>query len=141
MNSQKMCGKVRRIAFRGAVVVALTALAALVLTAGQQGSAPVPYGAQSPVPPRPFPQSQSSSPPLPVAPPLNNPLTLKQKSAIVNANFKSTKHDVEKLSKLVQTLDDELKKSNPDVLSLSIVKQTDKIAKLARKIKNEAKSY
>ncbi|MGH9451818.1 MAG: hypothetical protein ACRD11_14980 [Terriglobia bacterium] len=141
MNSQKMGGNFRRSAFRGAVVVALTVLAALVLAAAKQGSAPAPYGAQSPVPPHQFPQSLSSSPSLPVAPPLNNPLTLKQKSAIVNANFRSTKHDVEKLSKLVQTLDDELKKSNPDVLSLSIVKQTDKIAKLARKIKNEAKSY
>ncbi|MGH9398454.1 MAG: hypothetical protein ACRD18_16600 [Terriglobia bacterium] len=74
-------------------------------------------------------------------PATSNPLSLKQKDAILKANFKSTQRDVEKLSKLVQALDQEMKKSNPNVLSVSIVQQADKIEKLARKIKNEARSY
>lgn len=74
-------------------------------------------------------------------PPINTPLTIKQKDAIVKSNFKTTQHDVDKLSKLVQMLDTEMKKSNPNVLSVSIVRQANKIEKLAKKIKDEAKAY
>lgn len=80
--------------------------------------------------------------PIVVEPPIfGSRLSLRQKDAIVKANFKSTQRDVAKLSKLVQGLNQEMKKSNPDVLSLGIVKQAERIEKLAKKIKNEAKSY
>lgn len=74
-------------------------------------------------------------------PPIDAPLTIKQKDAIVKSNFKTTQHDVDKLSKLVQLLNTEMKKSNPNVLSVSIVRQASKIEKLAKKIKDEAKAY
>lgn len=67
--------------------------------------------------------------------------SLKQKDAIVRANFKKTKDDVSKLFKLTQALQEEIAKSNPNVLSLSIIGKADKIEKLAKKIKNEAKAY
>lgn len=74
-------------------------------------------------------------------PPINAPLSLRQKNAIVVSNFKNTERDVAKLQKLVQTLDKEMKKSNPNILSVGIVRQAAKIEKLAKKIKNEAKEY
>lgn len=142
MKSQRMCGKIRGIAFRGVFVAVLIALTTPVMRAAQNGiSPPLPDNSQVPGRSRQTIQSLPTSPSLPVEPSLSNPLTMKQKSAILQANFKSTKRDIDKLSKLVQALDQEMKKSNPNVLSVSFVKQTDKIAKLARKIKNEAKSY
>ncbi|MDE3181641.1 MAG: hypothetical protein KGM47_18500 [Acidobacteriota bacterium] len=68
-------------------------------------------------------------------------LSRRQKDALVKANLKATQHDVDKLSKLVQALDQEMKKASPDILSVSIVEQANKIEKLAKKIKNETKSY
>jgi hypothetical protein len=68
-------------------------------------------------------------------------LSRRQKDALVNDNFKKTKADVAKLSKLVHSLQQQLSKSNANILSLSIVKQAGKIEKLAKKIRNEAKAY
>ncbi len=68
-------------------------------------------------------------------------MSRKQKDAIVNENFEQTKKDVSQLSKLIQTLQQQVNKSRPDVLSLQIVRQAKKIEKLAKKIGGEAKAY
>ncbi len=72
---------------------------------------------------------------------MGKPLSQKQKTDIVRANFQRTKKDIAKLSKLVQSLQDEIDKTNPNVLSLSIVNKATRIEKLAKRIKDEAKSY
>lgn len=123
--------------------LALVLMAAVLMAAGGQS--------QTQTQPNGMPQStpilrslEGRQPNQPVTvemPPINTPLTIKQKDAIVKSNFKTTQHDVDKLSKLVQMLDTEMKKSNPNVLSVSIVRQANKIEKLAKKIKDEAKAY
>ncbi|MGH9357393.1 MAG: hypothetical protein ACRD10_14800 [Terriglobia bacterium] len=77
------------------------------------------------------------------APPPDSPdaLSPKQKNAIITSNFKKTKQDTAKLRSLVESLEKELARSNADVLSVHIVESANKIEKLARKIKNEAKGY
>lgn len=68
-------------------------------------------------------------------------LSHKQKSAILTSQFKKTKKDVAALCKLAQSLQEEVNKLNPNVLSLDVVNKADKIQKLAKKIRNEAKEY
>lgn len=68
-------------------------------------------------------------------------LNRKQKNALVSDNFKRTKADVARLSKLVRSLQQAIDKSNPNVLSLSIIRQASKVEKLAKRIRNEAKGY
>jgi hypothetical protein len=72
---------------------------------------------------------------------IGGPLSRRQKDAIVAENFKKTQQDVAKLSKLVQALQKQMQKSNPDVLSVAVWKQVNKIEKLARKIKGETRLY
>ncbi|MGH9406094.1 MAG: hypothetical protein ACRD3D_09715 [Terriglobia bacterium] len=113
--------------------------------------------AQSPQPPEPPspPQGQNPGlgafplrngmqdvrPILPVLPDINATPSRKQKDAILKENFKSTERDVAKLNRLVEALQQEIKKSNSQVLSLRIVNQAGKVEKLAHKIKNELKAY
>jgi hypothetical protein len=107
-------------------------------TPGQQGGG-IGMPGQKPGTPGSLEQEESIPPPLPLD--INPHLSQKQKDALVKASFRSTQRDVEKLNKLVQSLSAEIKKSNANVLSLGIVNQAEKIEKLAKKIKNEAKSY
>lgn len=121
--------------------LAVAFLAAGLIAEGGQVQNP-PIGVQPP--PRTLENLEVRPPTQPVTvdlPPISTPLTIKQKDAIVKSNFKTTQRDVDKLSKLVQLLNTEMKKTNPDVLSVSIVRQANKIEKLAKKIKNEAKAY
>ena len=143
MRPGMIYGKVCGMWFPRLIVLALILLTAPALVYSYNGGgAQSSSGDQEPGPTRKTFQNPPPEPPPPVeSPAMGAPLSLRQKDAIVKANFKSTQRDVEKLSKLVQALDQEMKKSNPNVLSVSIVQQTDKIEKLARKIKNEAKSY
>ncbi len=69
------------------------------------------------------------------------PLSRRQKDAIVEENFKKTQQDVARLSKMVQALQKQMQKSNPDILSVAVWKQVNKIEKLARKIKGETRLY
>ena len=95
-----------------------------------------------PAPPSPssaIPQNPAENPP--VLPDVNTHLSQKQKDALLKSNFQSTQRDVDKLNKLVQALQTEIKKSNSQVLSLKIVEQAGKIEKLAHKIRNELKAY
>src|SRR5487761_241659 len=86
-----------------------------------------------------FPAPLGGPPTIP--PDAPDALSSKQKNAIVTTNFKKTKQDTAKLRKLVDTLEKEVERSNPNVLSLHIVQSASKIEQLARKIKNEAKDY
>ena len=70
-----------------------------------------------------------------------NPLTEKQKRDLLKSNFEKMKHDAKELADLSKALQDELDKSNENVLSLDIVDKADKIEKLARKIKGTARGF
>jgi hypothetical protein len=67
--------------------------------------------------------------------------TAKQKDALVKYNFKQMKKHADQLSKLAQSLQKNIDQSNENVLSLDVVRNAEKIEKLAKKIKNEAKGY
>lgn len=94
---------------------------------------------QPPIPGIPQRPTTPSLPPVDISP--GPSLSRKQKSAIVKSNFQKTKKDVAALCKLAQSLQEEIDKSNPNVLSLEVVNKADKIQKLAKKIRNEAKEY
>lgn len=63
----------------------------------------------------------------------------KQKEAIVDYKFKQMKKHAEDLTELVGSLQKEIEKSNPNVLSLEIVKKAKEVQKLAKTIEKEAK--
>lgn len=67
------------------------------------------------------------------------PLKPKQKQAILKSNFGKMKRDAEDLSALAKSLQEEIDKSNENVLSLKVVEKAEKIERLARKIKAVAK--
>ncbi|HTV56036.1 MAG TPA: hypothetical protein VMI06_14125 [Terriglobia bacterium] len=94
-------------------------------------------GAIPPTPGEPSVLSRSVSPAISTGPPLNH----RQKDALVRDNFKKTRDDVAKLSKLVRSLQQAINRSNANILSVSIVKQANRIEKLAKRIKAETKGY
>ena len=67
------------------------------------------------------------------------PLTKKQKQQLLKSNFEKMKRDADELSELAKSLQEDLDKSNQNVLSLKVVGRAEKIEKLARKIKTAAK--
>jgi len=69
------------------------------------------------------------------------PLTEKQKRDMMKSNFEKMKHDAKDLSALAKALQDELDKSNENILSLDVVDKAEKIEKLARKIKGTARGF
>ena len=69
----------------------------------------------------------------------NGPLTKKQRQDLLKSNFEKLKHDADELSTLAKSLQQDLDKSNENVLSLKVLDRAEKIEKLARKIKSEAK--
>jgi len=69
------------------------------------------------------------------------PLTGKQQRGLLKSNFEKMKHDAKELADLSKALQEELDKSNENVLSLGIVDKADKIEKLARKIKGTARGF
>jgi len=69
------------------------------------------------------------------------PLSDKQKRELLKANFERMKRDAKELSDLAKDLQEQLDKSNENVLSLGVVDKADKIEKLARKIKSTARGY
>ena len=70
-----------------------------------------------------------------------NPLSDKQKREMLKANFDRMKRDAKELADLAKDLQEQLDRSNENVLSLGIVDKADKIEKLARKIKSTARGY
>ena len=79
----------------------------------------------------------------PTAPGLNpdntTPLTPKQQREMMKSNFERMKRDADELASLAKSLQQDLDKSNQNVLSLKVLDRAEKIEKLARKIKTEAK--
>jgi len=70
-----------------------------------------------------------------------NPLSEKQKRDLLKSNFDKMKHDAKELTDLAKDLEEQLDKSNENVLSLNIVDKAEKIEKLARKIKSTARGF
>ena len=69
------------------------------------------------------------------------PLSPKQKKDVLKFNFEKMKRDAGELTDLAKSLQDELNKSNENILSLDIVDKADKIEKLARRIKGTARGF
>jgi hypothetical protein len=67
-----------------------------------------------------------------------SPLSGKQKRGIMKANFEKMKRDAGQLADLAKALQEELNKSNENILSLDVIEKADKIEKLAKKIKGTA---
>jgi hypothetical protein len=82
-------------------------------------------------------QSNQESP----LPPGQSPLSEKQKRALLKSNFEKMKRDAGELADLAKALQEELNKSNENVLSLDIVDKADKIEKLAKRIKGTARGF
>ena len=65
----------------------------------------------------------------------------KQKKELLKSNFEKMQQDARELAELAKSLQEDLDKSNENVLSLKVVDRADKIEKLARKIKNSARGF
>jgi type IV secretory pathway VirB4 component len=65
----------------------------------------------------------------------------KRQRSILKANFEKMKRDADELVKLAKALQEELNKSNENILSLDMVDKADRIEKLAKKFKGDARSY
>jgi hypothetical protein len=118
------------------------ALAAfLILTVGMTGWARGPWRAETqgvPGPqaqPRPLPTIPNGPDQPDVNPP---PLTPKQQREILKSKYEKLKQEASELADLAKALQQDLDKSNSDVLSLKVVDRADKIEKLAKRIKSEA---
>lgn len=68
-------------------------------------------------------------------------ISRKQKRDLLKLNFEKMKRDADELADLAKSLQEDLSKSNENVLSLRIVEKAEKIEKLAKKIKNVARGY
>ena len=95
-------------------------------------SAVPPLGQESPV--------SSSGPPTPGLE-AHPELSKKQKRDLLKSNFEKLRDDADELADLAKSLQDDLDKSNENVLSLKVVDKAEKIEKLAKKIKGEARGY
>jgi hypothetical protein len=68
-----------------------------------------------------------------------SPLTPKQQRDLMKSNFEKMKRDADELADLAKSLQQDLDKSSQNVLSLKVLDRAEKIEKLARRIKTEAK--
>jgi hypothetical protein len=74
-------------------------------------------------------------------PPGQSPLSEKQKRDLLKANFEKMKRDAGELAELAKAMQEELNKSNENILSVDIVDKADKIEKLAKRIKGTARGF
>ncbi len=74
-----------------------------------------------------------------VTPEAEPALTKKQKKALLKHNFEKMKLDADELAELAKSLQEDLNKSNENVLSLGVVDKADRIEKLAKRIKGTAR--
>lgn len=107
-------------------------VAALVLLA----TVPAP-SAQNPATPN---HGEVSSPP-PAANDRAAPTTPHQKGEPQKSNLEKTRADAAELSSLADQLRDELSKMNVNVLPLDVIEKTEKLEKLAKKIKEETNAH
>jgi hypothetical protein len=68
-------------------------------------------------------------------------LTRKQKKDLLKQNFEKMKRNADELATLAKALQEELAKSNENVLSFQVVTKAEKIEKLAKRIKSTARGY
>ena len=71
----------------------------------------------------------------------STPLSKKQKQDLLKDNFAKMKRDADELEELAKSLQEDLDKSNENVLSLKVVDKAERIEKLARRIKGTARGY
>jgi hypothetical protein len=86
-------------------------------------------------------QGLSHQVPEPTEPVPSTPLSKKQKQDLLKDNFAKMKRDAEELADLAKSLQEDVNKSNENVLSLKVVDKAEKIEKLAKKIKGTARGY
>lgn len=65
----------------------------------------------------------------------------KQRQDLLKSYFEKMKRDADELLELAKSLQEDVSKSNENVLSLKIVEKAEKIEKLAKKIKGVAKGF
>lgn len=80
---------------------------------------------------------ESGEPPSDV-PPLSPAANAKRQRDLMKANYEKLKQEADELANLAKSLQDEIGSSNPDVLSLKVVQNAEKIEKLAKKIRGSA---
>jgi len=68
-------------------------------------------------------------------------ITSKQRREILKADFEKMRRDGDELITLAKALQEDLSKTNENVLSLRIVEKAEKIERLARRIKSTARGY
>jgi len=68
-----------------------------------------------------------------------HPLSPKQKEDLLKARFEKMKRDADELTSLAKSLQDDLNKSNENILSLSIVEKAEQIEKLAKSVREKMK--
>jgi len=64
-----------------------------------------------------------------------------QSDAIAKADYRNTLDDAHKLAELADDLSAEIEKNDRYVVSMSVIKKTEEIEKLARRIRNRQKRY
>lgn len=126
-----------RALLRGGSFLILTLLATSTLALCKPGAQDDADAASAQAATRPaFPAQPQSQ--LPSTQPESPPLTSKQQRELLKANYAKMKQDADELAALAKSLQEDLNKSNENVLSLDVVDKADKIEKLAKKIKNAA---
>ncbi len=71
--------------------------------------------------------------------PSTSRLGRKQRQALLKSEFEKLKRDADELADLAKSLQDEVDKSTENVFSLTVIEKADRIEKLARRIKGDAK--
>lgn len=123
--------KARRIAVRRILCAAGAAAFPAGLLLGQQ--------TQNPGPPNPMPDPNQPDSNVPGG--LGGARNASTTQALLKANQKQMKEDVEKLYQLASELKEQVEKTDSvSVLSLSLVRSAEKIEKLAKQIKDRAKA-
>jgi hypothetical protein len=119
------------VSFAGQMLAAPLVIAAIAAKSPPQATTP----ATDPEASQAVPRAQSNQELNPL------PLSEKQKRELMKANFEKMKRDAGELADLAKALQQELNKSNENILSLGVFEKADKIEKLARKIKGAARGY
>jgi hypothetical protein len=68
-------------------------------------------------------------------------LSARQKQTLLKTNFEKTKDDAAELADMAKGLRDELNKTSANILSVEVIHKAERIEKLAKKIREEAKGY
>ncbi len=65
----------------------------------------------------------------------------KQRQELLKTNLDKMRRDADEIADLAKSLQEDLRKANQNVLSLTVVQRAEKIEKLAKKIKETARGY